>query len=134
MRPELRYSSAVIQLQPQRHTYQQVKGWRANSAVHPYITCHKLLLLLFIMRSSDRYKATSPLDIELVIGRQLTITAIATLKRILKYGKRKKTEFEKCWPIKSRIFLHTCYTYYPREHGIYMLLLLDLFAVLLVAL
>ena len=108
MRPELRYSSAVIQLQPQRHTYQQVKGWRGNSAVHPYITCHKL--------------------------RQLTITAIATLKRILKYGKRKKTEFEKCWPIKSRIFLHTCYTYYPREHGIYMLLLLDFFAVLLVAL
>ena len=27
-----------------------------------------LLLLLFIMRSSDPYKATSPLDIELVIG------------------------------------------------------------------
>ena len=26
------------------------------------------LLLLFIMRSSDPYKATSPLDIELVIG------------------------------------------------------------------
>ena len=27
-----------------------------------------LLLLLFIMHSSDPYKATSPLDIELVIG------------------------------------------------------------------
>jgi len=31
-------------------------------------TLFLLLLLLFIMRSSDPYKATSPLDIELVIG------------------------------------------------------------------
>ena len=52
----------------------------------------------------------------------------------LEIWKAKQSEFEKCWPIKKRIFLHTCYTYYPREHGIYMLLLLDFFAVLLVAL
>ena len=32
------------------------------------VSLHYYLLLLFIMRSSDPYKATSPLDIELVIG------------------------------------------------------------------
>jgi hypothetical protein len=35
---------------------------------HVYSNSQRILLLLFIMRSSDPYKARSPLDIELVNG------------------------------------------------------------------